>query len=61
VKTLTQKVPSFLRLDASTRILVGGNRIDPQGELSYLSDRCLEDIGLPRIGDRNPPRPFWMP
>jgi hypothetical protein len=58
---LTLKVPSFLRFTGAPRIQVGGHHIDPQSELNYLSDRCLEDIGLARRGDRNAPRPFWLP
>ncbi len=58
---LTLKVSSLLRLTASPRIHFGEHRVDPYSELNYLSDRSLEDIGLRRRGDRNAPRPFWMP
>lgn len=61
MKTLNLRLPSAIRLAGATRLLVRGNDIGQQGELGQLSDRCLEDIGLQRIGDRNPPRPFWMP
>jgi hypothetical protein len=59
--TLTLKVPSFLRFTGTPQIQVGGHRVAPDSELNDLSDRCLEDMGLPRRGDRNAPRPFWMP
>jgi hypothetical protein len=60
MQKFTLKLPSFLRFTGTTRILVGGS-IDPQSELNSLSDRCLEDIGLPRRGDRHTPGPFWLP
>jgi hypothetical protein len=59
--SFTLKVPSFLRFTGTPRIHVGGHRLDPHSELNDLSDRSLEDIGLARRGDRNAPRPFWMP
>jgi hypothetical protein len=61
MKTLTLKLPSFLRFAGTTRVFVGRIRIEPYSELSCLSDRSLEDIGLQRRGDRNAPRPFWLP
>lgn len=60
MQNLTLKLPSFLRFNGMTRVVVSGS-VDPHNELNYLSDRSLADIGLTRRGDRHAPGPFWLP
>ena len=54
------KMLSCFELGAARRGLIGCRRFD-SADLRNLSDRSLEDIGLPpRIMDQDASKPFWL-
>jgi hypothetical protein len=60
MKTLL-KVSSFLRFSGRTRVHRRREHIDPYGDLRYLNDRGLADIGLRRRVGRELERTLFLP